>query len=243
MNREEHPTVSEEQLNAYIDNELDIEERHQLFTQLGQDDTLRREVDELRQLRAALQHAYHTPPAAPKSSKRNVDRRGIKNGLAASLLLTLGALGGWYGNAQMTANQPYPLLSSARSDQPIPVPAQKNLLLHLSSDDPARMAATLNYAEQLLAQHRNEGTDFHLEVIANDGGIALLRNDTSPYAHRIAALLDEYDNVTFLACANALRNLRQRGVTVELIPGVRSDDTAIDKITNRIKGGWHYLKV
>lgn len=59
----------------------------------------------------------------------------------------------------------------------------------------------------------------------------------------LAAQLDQYDNVTFLACANALRNLRERGVKIELIPGVRSDETAIDKIIHRLEGGWRYLKV
>jgi intracellular sulfur oxidation DsrE/DsrF family protein len=120
---------------------------------------------------------------------------------------------------------------------------QGNLLLHLTSNDPAKMEAALDYAEQLLAEKRHKNSAFQLEVVANDGGVELLRRDTSPYPQRIEKLLTEYNNVSFLACANALRKLRARGVKVELLPGTRSDNTAIGEIVKRIEGGWNYLKV
>jgi intracellular sulfur oxidation DsrE/DsrF family protein len=105
------------------------------------------------------------------------------------------------------------------------------------------MEAALDYAEQLLASNSQRHQDFRLEVVANDGGIELLRRDTSPFPQRIEALLSRYDNISFLACANALRKLRERGVEVELLPGTRSDHTAIDEIIERLEGGWRYLKV
>jgi len=95
----------------------------------------------------------------------------------------------------------------------------------------------------MLAAHSDKGDAFRLEVVANDKGIELLRRDTSPFPQRIEALLSKYDNVSFLACANALRKLRERGVKIDLLPGTRSDHTAIDEIINRLEGGWRYLKV
>jgi intracellular sulfur oxidation DsrE/DsrF family protein len=235
MKRHDKPSVSIEQLNAYLDDELAFEERNRVFVEMGQDEELNREAQELRQLRAMLQHAYRTPPPPPQSGRKEGGRSAL-NALAAGLLLAVGAIGGWYGNGELNSVHP------SQGAQHV-MAAQENLLLHLSSDEPARMAATLDYAEQQLAENRRQGKAFRLEVVANDGGIELLRRDTSPYARRIAKLLAEYDNVSFLACANALRNMRERGIEVELLPGTRSDHTAIDTIIERLEGGWRYLKV
>jgi len=244
MNRYEHTPISDEQLNAYIDDELDFEERTQVVEQLGQDDALTHEAQELRQLQAMLRHAYRNPPPAPRHGKGRPGSRDALNALAAGLLLAIGAMTGWYSNERLTPTTA-PALASYAPGAPLSMAAaeQENLLLHISSNDPARMEAALNYAEQMLAAHSDKGDAFRLEVVANDKGIELLRRDTSPFPQRIEALLSKYDNVSFLACANALRKLRERGVKIDLLPGTRSDHTAIDEIINRLEGGWRYLKV
>jgi intracellular sulfur oxidation DsrE/DsrF family protein len=246
MNRQEHSSVSDEQLNAFIDDELEFEEKERVFEQLGQDDELNREAHELRQLRALMRHAYRSPPPASRPKARNgKPGGGLIKAVAAGLLLALGALTGWYGNDRFATGTPPAVLAAHEPGVQLDTAAAErdNLLLHLTSNDPARMEAALNYAEQVLAKHRQQQRDFRLEVVANDGGIELLRRDTSPFPQRIAALVSEYDNVSFLACANALRKLRERGVKVELLPGTRSDHTAIEEIIERLEGGWRYLKV
>lgn len=244
MNRHEHPAVSDEDLNAFIDDELDFEEKERVFEQLQQDDELNQEAHELRQLRALMRHAYRSPPEpAKRDPKQNRRSRGLFNSLAAGLLVAVGILGGWYGNQKFSEYNVQ--FASLTNQGQIHAAAQQqgNLLLHISSNDPAKMEAALNYAEQLLAEKRQKNSAFQLEVVANDGGVELLRRDTSPFPKRIEQLLTEYDNVSFLACANALRKLRARGVKVELLPGTRSDHTAIGEIVKRIEGGWNYLKV
>jgi len=245
MKRYEPKSLSNEQLCAYIDDELDFEERTRIVEQLEQDDELTREAQELRQLQAMLRHAYHEPPPAPSEEKTRKKSRADLNALAAGLLLSLGAIAGWYGNAQFaTKTQTWPLALDHTVQLNTAAAAQENLLLHISSNDPAKMEAALNYAEQALAnaQHHNNKT-FRLEVVANNGGIEMLRRDTSPYSQRIEKMLKQHHNVSFLACANALRKLHERGIKVELLPGTRSDHTAIDEIVNRLEGGWRYLKV
>jgi len=245
MNRHEEKSISDEELCAYIDDELDFEERTRVVEQLEQNDDLTREAQELRQLQAMLRHAYRTPPPAPKHHKKGNGSHHTLNALAAGLLLTVGAVTGWYGNEQLTGNtQTEPLAFEHAAQLNTAAAAQENLLLHISSNDPAKMEAALSYAEQALANaQRHNNKAFRLEVVANDGGIEMLRRDTSPYPQRIEKLLKQYHNVSFLACANALRKLHERGVKVELLPGTRSDHTAIDEIINRLEGGWRYLKV
>jgi intracellular sulfur oxidation DsrE/DsrF family protein len=243
MKHHDTPAVSNEQLNAYIDDELEFEERHSVFLRMGQDDRLNREAQELRQLRAMLQHAYRNPPAAPARRRTPIGHYGLRQGVAAMLLLSLGALVGWYGNSQLLPGDPLPgsvILSASGGSE---VDAGNGLVLHLSSNDRAQMTATLDYAERLLVSQQVEGKPFRLAVVANSDGIELLRRDTSPYAARIARLLSDYDNIRFFACANALHNLQKQGVAVELLPGIRGDRSAIDAIIERLEGGWRYLKV
>ncbi len=239
MNRKFPPPISGEQLNAFIDDELNFEEKTRIFEHLGKDEALIRETQELQQLRSLLKHAYRNPPPPPHNRNRAVSHLPLK-GLAAGLLLGLGVITGWFGNA-FTDNIRVALDGSATHLNTVAAD-QANLLLHISTNDPARMEAALNYAEEQLATHRAQDLAFRLEVVANDGGIELLRRDTSPYPERIEALLSEYDNVTFLACANALHKLQAQGVNVELLPGTRSDHTALDKIIERLDKGWRYIK-
>lgn len=240
MNRKAPPPISREQLNAFIDDELDFEEKARIFEQLGNDETLIRETQELQQLRSLLKHAYRNPPPPTRNKTRTVAHLPLK-GLAAGLLLGIGVITGWFGNAQFSGNARVALDGTAIHLNTVAAD-HANLLLHISTNDPARMEAALNYAEEQLAAHRAKNRAFRLEVVANDGGLDLLRRDTSPYPERIEALLSEYDNVTFLACANALRKLRSQGVNVELLPGTRSDHTALDEIIERLDNGWRYIK-
>lgn len=237
MNMKRHMKIPDEQLNAFIDDELDFEEKEYVFQQLNRDEALIREAQELRHLRSLMRHAYRHPPSAPSLNQAPRGMRATMVTIAAGLLLGIGVTAGWYGNARFTndAGDAAPLSAVVTS--------QENLLLHLDSNDPAKMERLLNYAEQQLAAKRERGQTFRLEVVANDGGVELLRQDTSPFPDRIQALLREYDNVSFLACANALRKLQERGIKVELLPGTHSDHTALDKIIERLEGGWRYIKL
>ena len=118
-----------------------------------------------------------------------------------------------------------------------------NVILHLNSADPVKFKVALDRSEELLQSRRREGREFRLEIIANKGGVELLRRDRSPFPQRVEALMAKYDNVTFMACANALRQLEEQGVKVDLLPGIKTDHTAIDKIINRLEQGWSYLRV
>lgn len=245
MNRNEQKNISDEQLCAYIDDELDFEERSRIVEQLEQDDQLTHEAQELRQLQALMRHAYRMPPTPPDKNKAGKGSRGSLNALAAGLFLAFGVVAGWYGNEQFVANtQTAQLIPTHAVQLHTAASTQDNLLLHISSNDPAKMDAALSYAEQTLANaQRHNDKNFRLEVVANNGGIEMLRRDTSPYSQRIEKLLSKYHNVSFLACANALQKLRDQGVKVELLPGTRSDHSAVDEIVDRLEGGWRYLKV
>ncbi len=244
-------SVSDEKLNAYLDDELDYEEKRQVYEALCEDRALSQEAQELKQLQTLLQHAYRKPPPPPPSRSPARHRRHyVVQGVAASLMLGLGALLGWYSHQQVGSQ-----LLSAWGDHTVDSSYQRvsmdgrsiamasNVILHLDSADPVKFKVALDKSEQMLESRRREGREFHLEIIANRGGVELLRSDKSPFPQRVEALMAEYDNVTFMACSNALRQLQEKGIKVQLLPGIHAEHTAIDKIIQRLEQGWSYMRV
>jgi len=248
----DNKSVSEEKLNAYLDDELDFDEKRRVYDLVRESPALSQEAQELRQLHSLLQHAYRNPPSPPQSRINPLRRRRhyYLQGLAASLMLGLGALIGWFSHQQVGSELLYAQgedtanpLSQAVIMEGRNIAVASNVILHLNSADPVKFKAALDRSEEMLQSHRREGREFRLEIIANSGGVELLRRDKSPFPQRVEALMAEYDNVSFMACANALRQLEEQGVKVDLIKGIQTNDTAIDKIIYRLEQGWSYLRV
>lgn len=242
-------TISDEKLNAYIDDELDFEEREQLFQALSENERLSQESQELRQVQYLLRHAYRNPPAPQPRGHRHHFQRYLQ-GLAAGLLLAVGAFSGWYSHdrlgpsLQLTSNSHDDgTLIRPVSQEQQPQQLVKGIILHINSADPGKFNLAMDKAETLLHHYRTEGVPFQLEIIANKSGINLLQSSSSPSPQRVTALLSEYNNVTLMACANALKQLKERGGKSDLIPGINTNHTAIEKIVDRLEQGWHYLKV
>ena len=82
-----------------------------------------------------------------------------------------------------------------------------------------------------------------LEVIANAGGLDLFREEASPYAMRIQQLSEQYPNVKFIACTNAIERLREKGIEPHLIKSVHRGPTALDQVVKRMNDGWTYIKI
>jgi intracellular sulfur oxidation DsrE/DsrF family protein len=171
------------------------------------------------------------PPSPPRAGKL---RTGFRpgHGVAASLMALVLASGG-------------ALIGYTCAERGAPLVAQQqesgNILLHLDQSDPARFAAVLDYAEAFLAERAAGGA--RVEVVANAGGIDLLRSGGSVYTDRVLSLQRKYGNLQFIACANAIRNLRNQGDDISLLNGVHGGETAVDHIVGRLQQGWRYVKI
>lgn len=84
-------SISDEQLSAYIDNQLATEERTDVLAAIKQDLQLSRQVTELQELKEWVRMAYQEPPQAPSESKPELfgSSRGWQ-AIAASVMLLLG---------------------------------------------------------------------------------------------------------------------------------------------------------
>lgn len=227
-------TLSDEIISAYIDNELDAAEQTEIQARLTTDSDLRARACELWQLKQMIRGAY---PLARQTKARHDKAKQFAwpHALAAALLLIVGGISGWEVNRQFEARQH--LASQLEA-----IRAQGGrVVLHLFSDEPARMEAALQLADQLASQRDEAGRPFRVEFIANGPGLHLLRAGGSPYAARIDALR-HHENLRLVACRVAIARLQERGLEVNLLPGVEEAVSAESELAQRLTQGWRYVQ-
>lgn len=227
--------VSEEILNAYLDNELDPVERAAMLDRIATDSDLGARACELWQLKQMLRGAYPMPEQKSALAGRRFATPHWPQALAALLLLMVGSFAGWFSHDRAEGDR---LL--ARQIEAIRTDGGQ-VVLHLFSDEPARMEAALQTAERLANEHDRAGRPFRVEFIANGPGLHLLRDGGSPYAARLVALR-RYDNLKLIACREAMGRMRERGIDVTLLPGVIEAPSAEGELAERLTQGWRYVQ-
>lgn len=249
-------SISEEHLNAFVDNQLDADEKSRILGAINSDEDLSRRACEVRRLHELVQHAYDYPP---RPAREHLATRRVNpwiQGVAAMLLLALGALIGWVGHGQrapeaalqtqaMYLDEEKAFQTASIAEAPVARNGRK-ILLHLSSGDPQKIEEALNTAEGLLRTYRAKHLPVEVELVANAGGLNLLRADVSPFADRVRALQEEFENITFLACQTAMNRLLQRehmDNPPPLLPEALITPNALEEILTRLQEGWVYVSV
>lgn len=230
--------ISDEILGAYIDNELDAAERAAIQEHLTGDSDLRARACELWQLKQMVRGAYPLPRQKHDKMKRGDNlpgSTGWPHALAAALLVVVGAASGWFGNSKIESDR-----QSAGQIEAIRSQGGR-VVLHLFSDEPARMQAALRMAEKLASEHDEAGRPFRVEFIANGPGLHLLRAGGSPYAAQIEQLR-HHENLRLVACRQAIARLQERGLEVNLLPGVEEAVSAESELATRLTQGWRYVQ-
>jgi intracellular sulfur oxidation DsrE/DsrF family protein len=102
------------------------------------------------------------------------------------------------------------------------------------------MEMALNRADELMAA-ADASPQRRVEIVANEGGLNLLRSDVTPFAERIRQLAEE--DVLFYACSRAIKRLEEQGVRVQLVPEANTHYSALDRVVLRMQQGWTYEKI
>jgi intracellular sulfur oxidation DsrE/DsrF family protein len=113
----------------------------------------------------------------------------------------------------------------------------------LAAWDEQRARIALDDAEGLLRTAQETAQPIVVELVANAGGLDLLRAGVSPHAYRIARLRAEHPNLALVACGQTVERLRERGIEVRLLPGTRVASSALDQIVTRMGQGWSYVRI
>lgn len=227
---------SDELLHAFTDGELDHESGKLIRDTMEQDPVLRARVQSLVRTKEMVRLAFScaTPPTQRQLPASSGWRQQI-TGLAASFLVLAMCFG-----VGVLGYRAAPLLEQTLAASETLSPSSR-LVLHIGESDPERFAATLAYAERYLLE--NAGNEAMVEVVANAGGLDLLRQGVSPHEQKIVELMSTYDNLHFVACMNTLRNLKRQGAEPTLIRDVHTGQTAVDHIIDRVLQGWTYVRV
>lgn len=239
-----HSEFSDEQLQAFVDDEIDVTERTEIMEAVRQDDALACRVCELLQIKDSLRLAYREPELpAPRPARWHASWwTGTPfRAAAAVLIFALGTLTGTALQSPVTdtASRTFGTLASADTANQ----GLKRVVLHISSADKNRLDQALTDAEELLDSYRDQPELVQLEVVANTEGLSLLRADTSPYPERIRRMAQQFNNISFLACSRTIEKLRLRGIDVHLLPEARVIPGALEEIVDRLQQGWVYIRV
>jgi uncharacterized protein len=229
--------VSEERLNALLDDELSGAEAEALLERLQADPALRERLAQLQLVQRRVRHAYRQL-APPRQSRSDPGRRVSGPRMAAvAVLFAAGALAGWFGHGARTTT------SDAAVEVATAATSTDHIVVHLSVAAPDAARAALDRAEGILDAARGSGRSVAVEVVANGGGLDLLREGVSPYADRIAQLRAQHPSLAFIACGQTAQRLREAGVDVRLLPGTVVATSALDEIVRRMQEGWTYLRI
>jgi intracellular sulfur oxidation DsrE/DsrF family protein len=227
-----HSDLEQLTLNAFVDRQLDAEQERSVLAAMESDPAVRDQVGRLRRAKDWMRTGFADAQSRNPTASSRPPRRRFSLSIAASLIaLTFATGGGLIG--YICGERELPLLGRQENPQ--------HILLHLDESTPETFAAVLDYAESFLAEHRAHGAE--VEVVANASGVDLMRVGGSPYEERVRSLSRRYHNLHFIACANAIRNLRKQGVQVTVLDPVNAGETAVDHIVRRIRNGWSYVKV
>lgn len=229
-------------INSVVDGQLDAAHCETVLAAMESDPELRQRVYRTRHAKDLMKVGFGSAePPSPVRAGRKACLLGVRSryGLAASLLVVSLGFGsgvlGYYVSTQLSKEERNTALASMR------VSSSDHVILHISESDPGQFAAALRYVDNFL--ENNPLPASQIEVVANAGGLDLMRADTSPFKEQIVAMMRNHENVHFIACLNGIRNLRRRGIEPKFIGDIDTDKTAIDHIINRLQAGWTYIKV
>jgi len=242
MKQKQTEHIDDLMVNAFVDGQLDAAHCESVIAAMEASAETRERVYRMRRAKDLIKVGFEsaeTPSATGPAPRGGLFGGRYSVGLAASLLMasigfSSGMLG-YYVSKQLSHPAQAGALAAAHT------PSTNHVVLHVSESDPKQFSAALRYVEHFLDSNQAPGSQ--IEVIANSGGLDLMRADKSPFKAQVVAMMHNHSNVHFIACANGIRNLRKLGVEPRIIGDIDTDKTAIDHIINRLQAGWTYVKV
>ena len=234
----EQNKIDEVMLAAFVDDQLDVVNREAVIKAMDKDKDLRDQVYDLRKTKDLMKLGFGdaNSPTHPDNFKHALPNQCMARIAAVFATLIIGAVAGFSGYKYCTHVGYVPAHTLAELSQQ----QGERIIVHISESDPAQFETTLAYTEKFLNEHKNNGKA-RIEVVANAGGIDLLRAEY-PLSGKVMSMMDKHDNLTFIACTNAINKLRAQGIDPSIIDNVGTDEPALIHIIDRLRTGWTYIK-
>lgn len=229
--------IDEQTLGAFVDGQLDEVNSGLILDAMENNPAVRERVYRLRRAKDLMRLGFgdaRAPTQTLPRLKTGYWRPGAL-GVAASILILVGGFAGGYFSGRQP-DQGY-----LQAGAPVAHPQTERVLLHISESDPTQFAAVFDYIRKFLEKHKESGGQ--VAVVANAGGLDLVRAGVSPFENQIVAMMRDHGNVHFIACASSILELRKRGVDPLIIKKIDATLPAIDQIVSHVQQGWTYVKV
>ncbi len=243
---------SDEFINAYIDGELDNDERARLLFDEQHDAELAQRICNARILKEKVMLAYadlNTPPTGLPVNHAARSHPSRFRSLAASIAILFAiaaTLGYTFYQQQQRINAAAQLIASTDTipaDALAPVVGNhQRVILNISQYQPQQFDNTVQHIESLLSMRRNDRS-FTLEIVANGQGLKALDKQTSKHAGKLTQLAKRFGNLKIVACAKSLAKLASQGDPVQLVASIMLTPSAAEQVARRTGEGWLYIKI
>lgn len=243
----EDDRFSDELLNAYVDAELDSEERQRLEDAMQADDRLRDRVAELSELKQLVKGAYidETPERTPAAPRRIWSGAGLAASVAAFALGVV-MTWGWFSYMDGTIGPRMAAVPGQEAGDAGENERVVKVVFHLSRDDPGQLHTILNEAEELLTTTAQSGRTASVRIIASGAGLSLFEKQSSPITRRVMAMKREYQgHLVFNGCGVAYEELKKQRADgeLELLPELQLVDLGVLELMRRQREGWAYIRL
>lgn len=209
---------SEEELNAFVDGELNAADQARVLEAIGRDAALQQRVAEYQRTQQLLRHAYEHPPLA---RARAAAPSRVWQALAASLLLVVGAGSGWLLHGVALTH------FSAQS--------AKGVVIQVSEADPAKWEMALINARNVRKAYGDK--PMAVEIVAYGPGLKMFHQNSKVAAELEAA---RKSGVKLLACGNTMSMTHttrdELNRAVDVVPA------GIVEIMERQQDGYAYIR-
>jgi len=236
---------SDELLNAFVDDQLAKKEKAELLDAVRYDQELSQRLCKLQKLNKLIELAYEgiEVPARKQAVEKKYQPNKFKWFAAASILLVIGTVTGWFSNQAINSKNLYEI-AEIRQAATASNQEKWHLMLHVSTANPVRLNIVLDEAESLLKEYAAASKKLELEILTNSEGLALVTNSGKEYNHRLQKLQQKYQNLVVMACGQTLKRFKRlNGKPADLLPDTNVVTSAISQIVKRQKQGWSYIRI
>jgi len=237
---------SDELLNAFVDEQLAHKEKAELLDAVRHDPELSQRLCKLQKLNKLIQLTYESieVPVRQQAVENKYQPNQFKwFAAAASILLIIGTVAGWFSNQAINNNSLYEI-AEIRQTATASNQDKWHLMLHVSTANPVRLNIVLDEAESLLKEYAAASKNLELEILTNGEGLALVTNAGNEYNRRLQKLQLKYQNLVVMACGQTLKRFkRSTGKPADLLPDTNVVTSAINQIVKRQKQGWSYIRI
>ena len=117
------------------------------------------------------------------------------------------------------------------------------LALHVDQNDANVMRLALTNARNVNELYQKHGEDVAIEIVANSGGLHMLRDDTSPVKEEIRALLKTLPHLVFAACNNTKTGMEKtEGKAVPIIAEATIVPAGVGRLIELEEQDYAYVK-